>query len=148
VFVRSNLALTLEDAKNTKVIFAPSFDGKDLPENLVFETYVRGKDNLFESKAFPIKWNVAKKFYEITDPGSKLSLLIAKNDRFFGILDKSSDQVSNYDFKYISGQDSMTRDYLYMYSDRPLYKAGDTVFYKGLLRQFNFDGYKSSPTVS
>lgn len=34
-----------------------------------------------------------------------------------------------------------------MYSDRPLYKAGDTVFYKGLLRQFNFDGYRASPTA-
>lgn len=35
-----------------------------------------------------------------------------------------------------------------MYSDRPLYRAGDTVFYKGLLRQFHFDGYKGSPTTS
>lgn len=35
-----------------------------------------------------------------------------------------------------------------MYSDRPLYKAGDTVFYKGLLRQFNFVGYKASEMKS
>jgi hypothetical protein len=143
VFVRSNIVLTLEDAKNTKILFAPSFDGKNLPDNLTFDTYIRGKNGL-EPKAFPIKWNAEKRYYEITDPEGKLSLLIAKNDQFFGILNKESDQTSNYDFKYIAGQDSSTKDYLYMYSDRPLYKAGDTVFFKGLLRQFNFDGYKSS----
>ena len=49
--------------------------------------------------------------------------MVAKNNQFFGVLDKNSDQVSNYDFKYIAGQDSSTKDYLYMYSDRPLYKA-------------------------
>lgn len=146
VFVRSNIALTLEDAKNTKILFAPSFDGKNLPDNLAFDTYTRNNAGILEPRAFPIKWNAAKKYYELSDPGNKLSFLIARNDRYFGVLDKNSDQVSNYDFKYIAGQDSSTKDYLYMYSDRPLYKAGDTVFFKGLLRQFNFDGYRGSPT--
>lgn len=146
VFIRSNIALTLEDAKNTKILFAPSFDGKSVPDNLIFDTYTRNNLGVLESRAFPIKWNTAKAYYELTDPENKLSFLVAKNDRYFGVLDKNSDQVSNYDFKYISGQDSTTKDYLYMYSDRPLYKAGDTVFFKGLLRQFNFDGYKASPS--
>lgn len=146
VFVRSNLALTLENAHNTKILFAPGFDGKSLPENLVFDTYVRNNFGILEPKPFPVKWNPDKRYYEVSDPENRLSFLIARNDRYFGVLDKSSDQVSNYDFKYIAGQDSMTKDYLYMYSDRPLYKAGDTVFYKGLLRQFQFDGYKGSPT--
>lgn len=146
VFIRSNLALTLEDAKNTKILFAPSFDGKTLPENLSFDAYARNNAGILESRKFSIKWNALKKYYELSDPENKLALLVAKNDQFFGVLDKSSDQVSNYDFKYISGQDSTTKDYLYLYSDRPLYKAGDTVFYKGLLRQFNFDGYRGSPT--
>ncbi len=145
VFIRSNLALTLENAKNTKILFAPSFDGKDLPSNLTFDTYARNNAYVLEPKSFPIKWNASKSYYEIMDPENKLSFLVAKNDTYFGVLDKSGDQVSNYDFKYIAGQDSSTKDYLYMYSDRPLYKAGDTVFFKGLLRQFNFDGYKSSP---
>lgn len=146
VFVRSNVALTLEDAKNTKILFAPSFDGKNLPDNLTFDTYTRNNAGVLEPRVFPIKWNAAKKYYELTDPDNKLSFLIARNDRYFGVLDKNSDQVSNYDFKYIAGQDSSTKDYLYLYSDRPLYRAGDTVFFKGLLRQFNFDGYRGSPT--
>lgn len=148
VFIRSNIALTLEDAKNTKILFAPSFDGKNLPDNLTFDTYTRNSAGALEPKVFPIKWNTSKKYYEIADSENKLSFLVAKNDQYFGVLDKNSDQVSNYDFKYIAGQDSSTKDYLYMYSDRPLYKAGDTVFYKGLLRQFNFDGYRGSPTKS
>lgn len=148
VFIRSNIALTLEDAKNIKILFAPSIDGKTLPENLTFDTYTRNQQGNLESRTFPIKWNASKKYYELTDPENRLSFLTARNDQFFGVLDKSSDQVSNYDFKYISGQDSATKDYLYIYSDRPLYKAGDTVFYKGLLRQFNFDGYKASPSLT
>ena len=148
VFVRSNVALTLENANNTKILFASSFDGKNLPSNLSFQTFAWNGQGKIEPKDFPIKWNAAKSYYEITDKENKLSFLVAQNDQYFGILDKSSDQTSNYDFKYIAGQDSNTKDYLYMYSDRPLYKAGDTVFYKGLLRQFNFDGYKASPTVS
>lgn len=123
VFIRSNLALALEDAKNTKILFVPSFDGKTLPDNLAFDTYSRNAQGALEQKVFPIKWNASKKYYELTDPENRLSFLVAKNDNFFGVLDKNSDQVSNYDFKYIAGQDSSTKDYLYMYSDRPLYKA-------------------------
>ena len=123
VFVRSNLALTLEDGANSKILFAPSFDGKSLPDNLTFDTYTRNSSYVLEPKSFPIKWNATKKYYELTDPKGELSFIVAKNDGFFGVLDKNSDQVSNYDFKYIAGQDGTTKDYLYMYSDRPLYRA-------------------------
>lgn len=39
VFLRSNLALTLEDASNVSVLFASSYDGKDIPSDLNFEVY-------------------------------------------------------------------------------------------------------------
>lgn len=93
-----------------------------------------------------IAWNVKKQAYELNDPKNSVTLVVAKNSKYFGIVSKSSDQVSNYDFKYISGQDSSTKDYLYIYSDRPLYHAGDTVYYKGLLRSFFPTGYR--PTVA
>jgi|GEM_PF-844759 len=147
MFIRSNLALTLENATNTKILFAPSFDGKTLPDNLTFEAYTN-KNGTPELEPFTpkITWNAVKKYYELQDKENKLALLVAHNDRFFGVLNTSADLVSNYDFKYISGQESSTKDYLYMYSDRPLYKAGDTVFFKGLLRQYNYNGYRISPT--
>jgi uncharacterized protein YfaS (alpha-2-macroglobulin family) len=56
----------------------------------------------------------------------------------------NQDATSNYDFKYVAGQDSSERDYLYLYTDRPLYKVGETVFYKGLLRHFSPMGYVNS----
>lgn len=146
MFIRSNLALTFENAVNTKILFAPSLDGKLLPNNLAFESYTLGSSGNFEPIALKITWNAVKKYYELADKENKLALLVAKNDRFFGVLNTSADLVSNYDFKYISGQESSTKDYLYMYSDRPLYKVGDTVFFKGLLRQYHFNGYRTSPT--
>jgi uncharacterized protein YfaS (alpha-2-macroglobulin family) len=42
----------------------------------------------------------------------------------------SNDATSNYDFKYISGLDSSTSDFLYLYTERPIYRPGDTVFFK------------------
>ncbi|MBP8017071.1 hypothetical protein KAZ01_03620, partial [Candidatus Gracilibacteria bacterium] len=54
------------------------------------------------------------------------------------------DEASNYDFRYISGQDSSIKDFLYIYTERPIYRPGDTVFYKGLLRSFNINGYSKS----
>lgn len=39
IFVRSNLSLTLEDGKDKKTLFASSYDGKEIPSDLTFETY-------------------------------------------------------------------------------------------------------------
>lgn len=74
-------------------------------------------------------WNKEKKFYEITSDQIP-RLIFARNAEFFASTYTSYDHVSNYDFRYISGQDSFERDYLYIYSDRPLYKAGDTIYFK------------------
>lgn len=123
LFVRSNLSLTLEDAKNKKILFATSFDGKKLPDNLTFDTYSYNSQGNLEKKSSPITWNPGKSYYELTDPENRIGLIVARNNEYFGVLNKNTDQTSNYDFKYISGQDSTTREYLYMYSDRPLYRA-------------------------
>ncbi len=66
----------------------------------------------------------------------------------FGVLDASGDMASNYDFKYVSGADSSTRDYLYLYTDRPIYKPGDRVNFKGFLRAFTPRGYEKSPIAT
>ncbi|MDD2515797.1 MAG: MG2 domain-containing protein, partial [Candidatus Gracilibacteria bacterium] len=76
------------------------------------------------------------------------SLVVAKNDKYFAVVSKDEDMTSNYDFKYIFGQDSSTKDYLYIYPDRPLYRPGDTVYFKGLLRNFKYNGfYKSEAKI-
>lgn len=60
------------------------------------------------------------------------------------MLESTSDMTDNYDFGYIAGQGSAQKDFLYLYTERPMYKPGDTVYYKGILRTFNFDGFTAS----
>jgi len=60
------------------------------------------------------------------------------------MIESETDITQNYDFGYIAGQGSATKDFLYLYTERPIYKPGDTVYYKGILRTFNFDGFKAS----
>ncbi len=155
VFLRSNLSLAFEDGKNSRILFASSYDAKTLPPDLTFEAYnwtsagtwMDGsvtKSEYTRLEKFPIVYDAKKQIYTIADPDIHFDLLIAKNKDFYGILDMNSDQTSNYDFKYISGMDASNRDYLYIYPERPLYKRGDTVSFKGILRSYAFDGYHLS----
>ena len=149
IFIRSNLSLTLEDASNTRTLFAVNYDGKKLPSDLIFEAYrwsdPYGTSGKYEKLTkLPITYSATKRLYTLTDPSIAFDLLIAKNADSFGIVNLTQDQTSNYDFKYISGQDASNRDYLYIYPDRPLYQLGDTVFFKGILRNYHFDGYQTS----
>lgn len=145
-YVRSNLSLTLEQGGDRSYLFASSYDGKTLPSDLAFETYSYDGDS---GSAVPekakITWNAKRSVYEIAKTSRPISFIVARNAQYFGVLSTYSDSVSNYDFGYVSGQDSATRDYAYVYGDRPIYRIGDTVFYKGLLRRFNPDGYVASP---
>ena len=132
IYQRANLSLTLEDGKNTRILFASSYDGKTIPSDLTFESYRWNYENntFIKTPKPPITYNTSKKLYTITDPDFQLDLLIAKNRDYFAMLNLGSDETSNYDFKYISGQDASNRDYLYIYPDRPLYKPSDTVYFK------------------
>lgn len=145
LIIKTNLSLTFEKANNKSLIFATSLDGKDTPNNLIFEWYKKINDSKFEKVAnIKSKWIEDKKVYEIS---GEPEIIIAKNDKYYSVVNTYSDQTSNYDFKYISGQDSATKSYLYLYTERPIYRPGDTVFFKWILRDFRFDWYhKSSST--
>lgn len=145
-YVRSNLSLTLEQGTDRSYLFAASYDGKTLPSNLTFETYAYdGNTESPVPEKAKIVWNAKRSVYEISKTARPIAFVVAKNAEYFGVLSTYSDSVSNYDFGYVSGQDSSTKDYAYVYGDRPIYRIGDTVSYKGLLRRFNPDGYVASP---
>jgi len=38
------------------------------------------------------------------------------------MIESSSDITDNYDFGYIAGQGSADKDFLYLYTERPIYK--------------------------
>lgn len=142
-YIRSNLSLTLEQGQNISYIFASSYDGKEIPDDLTFESY-SFYDRSFHKLDTKITYDPKKKLYMTSDT-AWTSIIIAKNDEYFGVINLNQDMASNYDFKYISGQDASNRDYAYIYTDRPLYKPGDSVYFKGILRNFQFDGYKPNP---
>ncbi|EKE28080.1 MAG: hypothetical protein ACD_3C00105G0018 [uncultured bacterium (gcode 4)] len=144
VIIRSNLSLTYEDAKNKQLLFASALDGKEIPSNLnvVAYKYDNNSKKVSEDKNVKISWNAPKKTFEMT--WWWYAAIVAKNDKHFWVVNTFIDQTSNYDFKYISWLDSSLKDLLYVYTERPLYKPGETVFFKWILRSFNFEGYKRS----
>lgn len=144
IIIKSNLSLTLENAWNKNLLFASSLDGKDIPSNLTFEGFdINSSNNLISVWKIKAKWIKDKKVYEIP---WFYNIIVAKNDKYYWIVNTSNDATSNYDFKYISGLDSSTSDFLYLYTERPIYRPGDTVFFKWILRNFNFDWYHKSDT--
>lgn len=144
VIIKSNLSLTYEKAWNKNLIFASSLDGKNTPNNLVFVWYNRitnknGTSSMMKAWDLKAKWIADKNVYELANWAE---IIEASNYQwFYGIVNINSDQTSNYDFKYISWQDSSTKNFLYLYTERPIYRPGDTVFFKWILRQFRFDWY-------
>ncbi|EKE29741.1 MAG: hypothetical protein ACD_2C00107G0001 [uncultured bacterium (gcode 4)] len=144
LIMRTNLSIVYEDAANKQLLFVSTLDWKEIPSNLNVAAYKydNATKKVTEDKWIKIKWNNAKKAFEIN--WWKYTVITLKNDKYYGSVNTSIDQTSNYDFKYISGQDSSLKDLLYVYTERPLYKPGDTVFYKWILRSFNFEWYKRS----
>ena len=135
IFIRSNLSLTFEDGKDRHILFASSYDGKSIPPDLSFEAYhwiePYGQSGHYEKIVHPpIAYSAAKQLYTFSDADLTIDLLVAKNSKYYGVLNFAQDVTSNYDFKYISGMDATTRDYLYVYPDRPLYQLGDSVSFK------------------
>lgn len=55
-----------------------------------------------------------------------------------------TDGVSDYDFGQFGGADTSNREYAYLHTDRPIYRAGDTVYFQGILRTFAPTGYVKS----
>lgn len=138
-FFRSNLSLMVESAANKKLLFATDFNGKPIP-SLSIQWY-NLKDGSYVPVALSAVYNNKQWVYELdTVP----EVLVASSSKYRAILEQSSDTAQDYDFGYIAWQSSAQKDFLYLYTDRPIYKPWDTVYYKGILRTFDFTGFKKS----
>ncbi len=143
IFIRSNLSLVFEKATNKSLLFATDFYGEAPNETLQFEFYNYDYAARNFTKVSPkYSYNEEKKVYEFTT--SDFTYAIAKSKNYFWFLDFNNDSFSNYDFRYVGWVSAYEKNYLYLYTDRPIYKPGDTVSYKGLLREFDITGYKKS----
>lgn len=141
IFVKSNISLMIENWTNKTILLATTFDGKPITEiNLVW--YNRNENGIGFYKV-PLKatYNEKKWTYELD---TIASVIVASKLDYRWMIDFMTDLTDNYDFGYIAWQDSAEKEFLYLYTERPLYKPGDTVYFKWLLRNFNFDGFKKS----
>lgn len=139
IIVRTNASLFVEKAENKSLLFATDLQIHKEIEWLNLEFY----DYNGKTVNIPYKFDKNKKVYVIDNSLSGISYIVAKNALYSWIV-LDNDSFSNYDFKYISGQDSSQKDFAYVYSDRPIYRPWDEVQIKGLLREFKFDWYKKS----
>lgn len=143
LIIRTNLSLFLERWANKSVIYATDIQKHTEVKDLNFEFY----DYNLERVNFKYSYNSSKKAYEVLEDMSSVSYILAKNKEHSWII-TSEDYFSNYDYKYVSWMDSSVKNYLYVYTDRPIYRPKDEVFIKWILRDFNFDWFKKSKITS
>lgn len=148
VFIRSDLNLTLESAKNKKLLFATDFKWnqvKDLKLEFIKINYDATTGRSTNSIVNP-KYNLNQTtwVYEIEWENSDYSYIVASSGKYSWIVDLSYNMFSDYDFKYVWWTPTYDTNYLYLYTERPIYKPGDTVYIKWLLRKFEYNWYKKS----
>lgn len=142
LYVRSNLALWMESAENKKLLFTTNYSGTEVVNdlNIVWYNY-NSKTQKYDVKSLNTKFDKDKSIYEI-DKNS--DLIVAQNGNYFGILDSDNDGLSNYDFGYNLWEWTEKKDFLFLYTDRPIYKPWDTVYFKWILRQFTLQWFKKA----
>lgn len=145
LYIRGNLNLTFESASNKNLLFLSDFSWNPIKEPLKLTFYLYD----YNSKSFRIvtpKYTLSKdgRVYEIED--SKFSYVVAQSEHFSWVLDFSNDGLANEDFQYVWWVSSYDKNYAYIYTERPIYKTWDTVYVKGIIRKFDYDGYKKVAT--
>lgn len=153
VIVRSGLSVTLESGGNRQLLFVTDFSGKPVAGNPEIQLYTQSwavnapAVSQLSHKDAGFRKGTADGVWEMSGEPRPAYVEVRSQGKF-ALLDTSVHMASNYEFKYVSGQDASAKDYLFLYPDRPIYRPGDTVSFKGLLRRFNPDGYVLSPSVS
>lgn len=139
LILRTNASLALEKAENKWILFATDVKTNEIVSDLDLTFY----DFDFNKVTVKYAFNKDKKAYEVDSDLSNISIVKAENSKYYWIIN-SDDYFSNYDFNYISWMDSSIKNYLYVYTDRPIYRPWDEVFIKWILRKFDFDWFKKS----
>ncbi len=143
-YKKSNLSVYFEKASNKNLLYITDFGWNSIPNlNLKFyKTQYNKKSYKQEDSVVTPKSTYVNGVYEIEN--SDFSYVAASWENNYWFLNLRYDSFSNYDFKYISGESSSQKDYLYLYTERPIYKPGDIVYFKWLLRYFSPTWYTKS----
>jgi uncharacterized protein YfaS (alpha-2-macroglobulin family) len=151
-----DFSLFLEQGDNKSLLFATDYDGTVVP-GLTFTVYgiTQNRQDWRQNKVtkldVPITVNPSNGVYETTgltnrNPQGYRNYLIVARDRQGreSSIVTNDDQISNRELSDTYYGDS-TRHFMYLYTDRPLYKPGDTVYFKGIMREFGLEGFQKSP---
>lgn len=144
VFIRSDLNVTLESGENKKLLFITDFKWNqisDLKLDFIKYNYAKYSTEIVSPK---YSYNKLTWVYEIEGGNNDYNYVIVSNDKYFWIVDLNYNMFSDYDFKYVWWTPTYDTNYLYLYTERPIYKPWDTVYLKWLLRKFEFNWYKKS----
>ena len=144
IYQRAWLTITLEEWSNKHLVFITSMDGQELQENvrLSFYSYDYNTDSL---KRLTVPYTPQRDQWVIEiEPRDDIDIIVARSDDSYGMLDTEATSMGNYDFRHVGGNDTSQRDYLYLYTDRPIYKPGETIYFKWLLRTFTPTWYQPS----
>lgn len=144
-FIRWNLNLTYEQASNKNLLFVSDFKW-DFVSDLKIEFYKYDYTNHTITQVNPkINLNEETKVYELPEKNDEnYTFIYAYKDNYVWIVDLSADMFSDYDFKYYWWVSSSVKNYMYLYTDRPIYKPWDKVYIKWLLRDFDIYWYKKT----
>ena len=137
IYIRSNFSVTYEKWNNKKLLFITDFKWNIKTDvDIYFYKFNRRILSKINKK---VVLNKDKNVFEVIDPNNEIDyiLVVSKKDKSnIWILNLNNDLLSNYWFKYISWITTNQKKYLYLYTERPIYKPGDKVFFKWILRDF------------
>ena len=145
VYLRQNASIVMERATDKTIFFATTIDGKEILKNMSFTLYSRnwygyGNSNKYTEITKQPIYNSKKQVYEIAYEGN-IDFVVANDGEHLAIV-RSEDNAENYDFNYIGWYSSYDKSFLYFYTDRPIYKPWDKVYYKWIWRNFAPTGYE------
>lgn len=152
IYLRENASIVMERAKNETLFFATTIDGKEILKNMSFVLYAKDWNwtNLKykEIQKQPI-YNTEKEVYELSYEGN-IDFVVANDWEHSAIL-RYQDAAENYDFNYIWWYSVGDKSFLYFYTDRPIYKPWDKVYYKWIWRSFSpkwYERFKEKITIN
>lgn len=141
MYIRSNLALNYNEAENYSLLYVTNFSWQNVQEEFKFTFYKRNW--------YPYKYDLVTIDVEETDDpwlykinNNDFDVMIVKSENYFWLVNKDYDYTSNYDLNIYWWNLSYASNFLYLYTDRPIYKPWDRVYLKWLLREFNYYWFK------
>jgi len=141
IYIRENLSVTLEDWANKQLLFVNDFKWNVVTDvEFSFYKYDYKSKQTKKVKLNPVL-NKKTSVFELDAQKSLFDYVVVSWGGKFWFLNINRDYLSNYWFNYISGNSSSQKKFLYLYTERPIYKPGDTVFVKWLLREFKATWY-------